>query len=365
MKKFLFHHLGQLIFLALFLCQISFAEDIQVISKSIVNCEGSKQFAVGAVTAEQLALTTKDLDAALALYKRKPCLPYRTFITMGASITEPVIKSSSSKSSPKPSSVSSSSKKSSSSSSSTASVGPAGPIPILSATGSTELAGNTPVGAIDNNAKTRWESKWQTDPSWITLDLGAAKPLGSIEIDWEDSNAKVYVVQGSNDADTWSDIVSKTDGENFQRTDSLKLNGTYRYVRVFCQQRTDVSEWGYSIYEIRLISAGPVTQSSVSSKSESSQSSSFKSAAPGVPASVTFTQPSTRENGDAYPPAERGGYMIILADLSVNVKALDIKAAVTEEMTVSIPFLVSADDTLKIAAYDKTGVYSKFVIVER
>lgn len=363
MKKFLFSHLGELLFLLIFLPQLTWAEDIQVIAKSIVNCEAKKPFSIGAVTPDELALSTIDIDVAIALYKRKPCKPYRTFINLNASLTEPVVKSSSSKSSSKSAIKSSSSvnnKSSSMSSLSASSAGPAGPIAILSALGSTELDGNTPARAVDGNSTTRWESTWQTDPSWLTLDLGAPKALGNIDIDWEDSNAKVYAIQGSNDSNTWSDIATKTDGANYARTDSLKLSSTFRYVRIYCQERTSYSEWGYSIWEVRLTSAG--TAVSVSSKA----SSSAKSAAPGIPVSLNLIQPPLRENGDVLPLADIGGYLVDRTDESgTMIDVVDIKSLPTPGMTFKLPFLVSETDVVGIATYDKTGVYSKRILVSK
>lgn len=141
------------------------------------------------------------------------------------------------------------------SSSSASSVATAGPLTPVSATASTALtaAGN----AIDKNAGTRWESAHAVDPSWLTLDLGSAKTLTSIAIDWEAANAGVYKVQGSNspnfaDNANWTDIASKSDGTFGTRTDTLSLNGNYRYVRIYGTARSAGNQWGYSIWEVRL-----------------------------------------------------------------------------------------------------------------
>lgn len=120
----------------------------------------------------------------------------------------------------------------------------------LSAVASTAM---TPASnAIDNNSGTRWESMHAIDPSWLTLDLGSAKTLTQIAIDWEVANAAAYTVQGSNDNANWTSIASKTDGTFGARTDTLSLSGNYRYVRIYATARSAGNQWGYSIWEVRV-----------------------------------------------------------------------------------------------------------------
>jgi hypothetical protein len=97
-----------------------------------------------------------------------------------------------------------------------------------------------------------WESAHAIDPSWLTLDLGSAKTLTSIAIDWEAANAAAYTVQGSNDNANWTNIASRTGGAFGTRTDTLTLNGNYRYVRINGTARSVGNQWGYSIWEVRL-----------------------------------------------------------------------------------------------------------------
>jgi hypothetical protein len=121
----------------------------------------------------------------------------------------------------------------------------------VSATASTALTSAT--NASDKNAGTRWESAHGIDPSWISFDLGTAKNLSGIAIDWEAANAANYVVQGSNDNTTWNNIASKTGGTFGNRTDTLALSGNYRYVRIYATARSAGNTWGYSIWEVRVM----------------------------------------------------------------------------------------------------------------
>ena len=138
-----------------------------------------------------------------------------------------------------------------SSSAASSSLAPAAPLNIVAATASTAL---TPAAnAIDKNGGTRWESFHALDPSWITLDLGSAKTLSSIAIDWEAANAATYTVQGSNDNSNWTTLATRTGGTFGNRTDTLNIAGSYRYVRIHATARSVGNQWGYSIWEARVL----------------------------------------------------------------------------------------------------------------
>ncbi len=120
----------------------------------------------------------------------------------------------------------------------------------VSATASTAL---TPAAnAIDKNGGTRWESAHGIDPSWITFDLGSAKTLTQIAIDWEAANAGAYTVQGSNDNANWTTIATRTGGTFGNRTDTVTLSGNYRYLRINGTARSTGNQWGYSIWEVQI-----------------------------------------------------------------------------------------------------------------
>ena len=121
---------------------------------------------------------------------------------------------------------------------------------IASATASTQL--QPAANAIDKNSGTRWESAFNTDPSWLTLDLGGARSLASITIDWEAANAANYLVQGSNDNANWTTLATQTGGTFGSRTDTVNLSGSYRYVRIYGTARSAGNQWGYSIWEARV-----------------------------------------------------------------------------------------------------------------
>jgi hypothetical protein len=115
--------------------------------------------------------------------------------------------------------------------------------------------------AHDGNTATRWESTQGVDPQWIRYDLGSAKPIVVMVIDWEAANAKNYTIEGSNDATfaTKTTLITKTNMPTGQhRIDSLTgLTGSYRYYRMYGTARN--LTYGYSIWETRFYTSGTVT----------------------------------------------------------------------------------------------------------
>ncbi|WP_347332595.1 family 16 glycosylhydrolase [Marinimicrobium locisalis] len=104
--------------------------------------------------------------------------------------------------------------------------------------------------AIDGDMNTRWASAAQTDPSHITIDLGQSYRLSSVVIHWEAANADTYEVQGSNDNANWTTLATRTGGAFGDRTDTVNVDGQYRYVRMLGISRSAGNAWGYSIWEM-------------------------------------------------------------------------------------------------------------------
>lgn len=75
------------------------------------------------------------------------------------------------------------------------------------ATASTEESDHPAAHATDGDAGTRWSSQYE-DHQWIEVDLGAAKKFDRVAILWEPAYPKTYVIQVSDDADTWTDVKS-------------------------------------------------------------------------------------------------------------------------------------------------------------
>jgi len=123
---------------------------------------------------------------------------------------------------------------------------------LLSATATASTSGPAggPALAVDGNLATRWESAIGVDPSWIVLDLGANYALSEAIIYWEAANAASYEIQGSLDNSNWTALFSESNGAIGERTDTVSLSGTYRYVRMYGITRN--LTYGYSIWEMEV-----------------------------------------------------------------------------------------------------------------
>lgn len=118
------------------------------------------------------------------------------------------------------------------------------------------------LNAVDGNGGTRWESTHGISPSWLSVDLGANYNLSSVVIDWEAANAANYEIQGSVNGTTWNTIATRTGGTFGTRTDTVAAAGTYRYVRIYCTQRSTGNNWGYSLWEVKVYGSVPASSSS-------------------------------------------------------------------------------------------------------
>ncbi|SEC50484.1 Glycosyl hydrolases family 2, sugar binding domain [Streptomyces sp. 3213] len=74
-------------------------------------------------------------------------------------------------------------------------------------TASTEDPDHPAAHATDGDPGTRWSSAYE-DHQWIQVDLGSSKRFDRVAVVWESAYPKTYVIQVSDDADTWTDVKS-------------------------------------------------------------------------------------------------------------------------------------------------------------
>ena len=120
------------------------------------------------------------------------------------------------------------------------------------ATASSNMGTNVPANAIDGNLMTRWESNWD-DAEWIMFDFGAPTAVGSMTIIWQNAHASQYLIQVSNDGNTWYQLRSVV-GSQGGTEQFMNLDSNARYVRILGIQRA--TQYGYSIYEVQFESPG-------------------------------------------------------------------------------------------------------------
>ncbi|WFF05063.1 discoidin domain-containing protein [Micromonospora sp. WMMD1076] len=116
---------------------------------------------------------------------------------------------------------------------------------------STENAGTPAGAAVDGNPGTRWASA-AADPQWIQVDLGSVRAICRVVLSWEAAYGRAYQIQTSTDGATWTSVYSTTSGDG--GTDTLTVNGSGRYVRVYGTARA--TGWGYSLWEFTVHTTG-------------------------------------------------------------------------------------------------------------
>lgn len=74
-------------------------------------------------------------------------------------------------------------------------------------------SGLTPQAAVDGSSSTRWGSGF-SDNQWIEVDLGSAKSINRVRLNWDSAYGKSYRIEVSNDRSTWATLamVANQDG---------------------------------------------------------------------------------------------------------------------------------------------------------
>jgi hypothetical protein len=115
---------------------------------------------------------------------------------------------------------------------------------------SEENALNTADKAIDGDNTTRWASEQGVDPQWYQVDLGGAYKIDELDIIWQNSSAKDFSIEVSENGTEFTKLGIITSAAANSRYDNIKLTDeiTARYVRITGTARN--TAYGYSIWEL-------------------------------------------------------------------------------------------------------------------
>jgi hypothetical protein len=109
------------------------------------------------------------------------------------------------------------------------------------------------TAVVDGNVSSRWSSGW-TDAEWITVDLGSAKTINHVGLNWETAYGKAYQIQTSTDGSTWTTVYSTTAGAGGIEDIRFKAVSA-RYVKMNGVKRA--TAWGYSLFEFMVYNDPP------------------------------------------------------------------------------------------------------------
>ncbi|CAM3971261.1 carbohydrate-binding protein [Kibdelosporangium persicum] len=116
---------------------------------------------------------------------------------------------------------------------------------------SSESATYGPGNVTDGNATTRWSSQF-ADPQWLSIDLGQARSVSRVRLNWEAAYGRAYRIETSSDGTVWNSVYSTTASDG--GIDDVSFTATNaRYVRVHGIARA--TAWGYSLWEMEVYGA--------------------------------------------------------------------------------------------------------------
>jgi cytochrome c len=119
------------------------------------------------------------------------------------------------------------------------------------ATAATTEAPNVAGNVTDGSTTTRWGSQF-ADPQWVSIDLGSARSVSRVRLNWEAAFGRAYRIEVSTDNQNWSTVNTQTAGDG--GIDDISFTATQaRYVRMFGTQRA--TQWGYSLWEMEVYGA--------------------------------------------------------------------------------------------------------------
>ncbi|MFL9869330.1 discoidin domain-containing protein [Paraburkholderia fungorum] len=108
--------------------------------------------------------------------------------------------------------------------------------------------GYNAANAVDGNLGSRWSSDFN-DNAWLTVDLGQPMRFDRVVLRWENAYGKSYLIQASNDNQTWTTVSTRDAGAG--GTEDLPVVATTaRYVRMQGVQRA--TQYGYSLFEFEI-----------------------------------------------------------------------------------------------------------------
>jgi glucose/arabinose dehydrogenase/PKD repeat protein len=102
--------------------------------------------------------------------------------------------------------------------------------------------------AVDGNGTTRWSSAF-ADSQWWQVDLGSARQVNSVRVNWETAYASRYNITTSTDGTTWSPAASVSIGQAGAEVTSFTTRAA-RYVRVTAVTRA--TAWGVSFWDVNV-----------------------------------------------------------------------------------------------------------------
>lgn len=104
-----------------------------------------------------------------------------------------------------------------------------------------------PMAPVDSDMNTRWSSDYGAGEQWIYFDMGETVVLSEVAVHWENAFATDYMIQGSDDAQTWQELAREREAGGGTMITAFPP-ASCRYIKILGLKRVNPS-WGISIWE--------------------------------------------------------------------------------------------------------------------
>ena len=111
-----------------------------------------------------------------------------------------------------------------------------------------------PFKAVDGNTGTRWQAASKGE-AWWKMDYGTSQSFNRVNITWENSYAKSFTIQGSNDDESYTTLatVSGQTISGFPYKQVIDLDQLYNYRYVKFVGTENGNDYGFSFYEFEIM----------------------------------------------------------------------------------------------------------------
>ena len=111
-----------------------------------------------------------------------------------------------------------------------------------------------PFLAVDGNAGTRWQAASKGE-AWWKMDYGTSQSFNRVNITWENSYAKSFTIQGSNDDESYTTLatISGQTISTFPYKQVIDLDQLYNYRYVKFVGTENGNDYGFSFYEFEIV----------------------------------------------------------------------------------------------------------------
>ncbi|MBQ8885777.1 MAG: discoidin domain-containing protein [Clostridia bacterium] len=128
-------------------------------------------------------------------------------------------------------------------------------------------SGRDPEKATDGNDSTRWAGD-NRDDGWIYVDLDNAEKIGKVCLHWEASYATEYLVQVSNDANTWTTVAEVKNSSSLQskwERQTIVFGDIVeaQFVKIQCVSKA-LPDYSMSIYDFEVYGPKSLSQGTAS-----------------------------------------------------------------------------------------------------